>query len=52
MEYAKKGFSYSALKVWNETLISMRELPTLYQFGICSIYVSIKSGIKSISSCI
>ena len=32
LEYAKKGFSYSALKVWNEIPISIRELPTLCQF--------------------
>jgi hypothetical protein len=29
LEYAKKGFSYSALKVWNEIPISIRELHTL-----------------------
>ena len=28
----KKGFSYSALKVWNEIPISIRELPNLCQF--------------------
>ena len=32
LEYVKKGFSYSALKVWNEIPISIRELPTLCQF--------------------
>ena len=32
LEYAKKGFSYSALKVWNEIPIEIRELPTLGQF--------------------
>ena len=32
LEYAKKGFSYSALKVWNEIPISIRELPTLCRF--------------------
>ena len=32
LEYVKKGFSYSALKVWNEIQISIRELPTLCQF--------------------
>ena len=32
LEYAKKGFSYSALKVWNEIPIKIRELPTLGQF--------------------
>ena len=32
LEYAKKGFSYSALKVWNEIPISIRELPTLCGF--------------------
>ena len=32
LEYAKKGFSYSALKVWNEIPIRIRELPTLCQF--------------------
>ena len=33
MEYAKKGFSYSALKtVWNEIPISIRELPNWCQF--------------------
>ena len=32
LEYAKKGFSYSALKVWNETPINIRELSTLRQF--------------------
>ena len=28
----KKGFSYSALKTWNETPISNRELATLLHF--------------------
>ena len=32
LEYVKKGFSYSALKVWNEIPISIRELPNLCQF--------------------
>ena len=32
LEYVKKGFSYSALKVRNEIPISIRELPTLCQF--------------------
>ena len=32
LEYTKKGFSYSALKVWNEIPINIRELPTLCQF--------------------
>ena len=32
LEYAKKGFSYSALKTWNEINLSIRELPTLFQF--------------------
>ena len=32
LEYAKKGFSYSALKAWNEIPICIRELPTLCQF--------------------
>ena len=30
LEYAKKGFSYSALKTWNEIPLSIRELPTLF----------------------
>ena len=32
LEYAKKGFSYSALKTWNEIPLSIRELPTLFHF--------------------
>ena len=32
MEYVKKGFFYSTLKVWNEIQISIRELPILCQF--------------------
>ena len=32
LEYAKKGFSYSALKTWNEIPLSIRELPTLCYF--------------------
>ena len=32
LEYAKKGFSYSALKTWNELPLSIRELPTLFHF--------------------
>ena len=32
LEYVKKGFSYSALRVWNEIPISIRELPNLCQF--------------------
>jgi len=30
LEYARKGFSYSALKTWNEIPLSIRELPTLF----------------------
>ena len=33
LEYAKKGFSYSALKTWNEIPLSIRELPTLFDFN-------------------
>ena len=29
LEYAKKGFSHSALKTWNEIPLSVRGLPTL-----------------------
>ena len=29
LEYAKKGFSYLALKTWNEIPLSIRELPML-----------------------
>ena len=32
LEYAKKGFSYSALRTWNEIPLSIRELPTLFHF--------------------
>jgi len=32
LEYAKKGFSYSALKTLNEIPLSTRELPTLFHF--------------------
>ena len=32
LEKVEKGYSYSALKVWNEIPISIRELPTLRQF--------------------
>ena len=32
LEYAKKGFSYSALKTWSEIPLSIRELPTLCHF--------------------
>ena len=32
LEYAKKGFSYSALKTWNGIPLSIRELPTLFDF--------------------
>ena len=32
LQYAKKGFSYSALKVWNEIPLNIRELPTLCRF--------------------
>ena len=32
LEHAKKRFSYSALKTWNEIPLSIRELPTLYHF--------------------
>ena len=32
LEYVKKGFSYSALKVWNEIPIRIIELPTMCQF--------------------
>ena len=32
LQYTKKGFSYSALKVWNEIPINVRELSTLCQF--------------------
>jgi len=32
LEYAKKGFSYSALKTWNEVPLNIRELPTLCHF--------------------
>ena len=32
LEYAKKGFSYSALKIWNEIPLNIREIPTLDHF--------------------
>ena len=32
LEYAKKGFSYSALETWNEIPLTIRELPTLFHF--------------------
>ena len=32
LKYAKKRFSYSALKIWNEIPFSIRELPTHYPF--------------------
>ena len=31
-EFAKKGFHYAALKIWNDTPAEIRELPTLYRF--------------------
>ena len=32
LAYAKKGFSYSALKTWNEIPLNIREIPTLNHF--------------------
>ena len=32
VKYAKKGFSYSALKTWNDLPLSIRELLTLFHF--------------------
>ena len=32
LEYAMKGFSYSALKTWNEIPLSIREVPSLFHF--------------------
>ena len=32
LEHSKKRFSYTALKAWNEILMTIRELPTLYQY--------------------
>ena len=32
IEYVKKGFSFSALKTWNEIPLSIMELPTLCHF--------------------
>ena len=31
LEYSKKSFSYTVLKVWNKIPIKIRELPTLHQ---------------------
>ena len=32
IEFAKKGFHYSALKAWNDIPVELRELPTLNSF--------------------
>ena len=32
LEYSKKGFSYTALKAWNDIPVNIRELPTLCQY--------------------
>ena len=31
-EYAKKSYRYSAVKVWNEIPVAIRELPTISRF--------------------